>query len=56
MIILFEEYQYTNADNIKLIKQCVDEAYRTETDKGIKIGCVGYFYSLEVNDAVFVMP
>ncbi len=30
MILLFEEYQYTNADDIVLIKQCVDQAYLTE--------------------------
>lgn len=27
MILLFEEYQYTNADDIALIKQCVGQAY-----------------------------
>ena len=30
MILLFEEYQYKNADDIALIKRCVDEAYLTE--------------------------
>lgn len=58
MILLFEEYQYANADNIALIKQCVDEAYLTETSNGVKVGCVGYFYCTnpQVNDVVFVLP
>ncbi len=58
MILLFEEYQYTTAADIALIKQCVDEAYLTETDNYVKIGCVGYFYCThpEINDAVFVLP
>lgn len=58
MILLFEEYQYANADNIALIKQCVDEAYLTETANGVKAGCVGYFYCTnpKVNDVVFVLP
>ena len=58
MILLFEEYQYANADNIALIKQCVDEAYLTETANGVKVGCVGYFYCTnpQVNDVVFVLP
>lgn len=58
MILLFEEYQYTNADDIALIKQCVDQAYLTETSSGVKVGCVGYFYCTnpKVNDAVFVLP
>lgn len=58
MILLFEEYQYTNADDIALIKQCVDGAYLIETANGMKVGCVGYFYCTnpQVNDAVFVLP
>lgn len=58
MILLFEEYQYTNADDIALIKQCVDEAYLTEGSQWIKVDCVGYFYCTNhnVNDAVFVLP
>lgn len=58
MILLFEEYQYTTVTDIALIKQCVDEAYLTETDKYVKIGCVGYFYCThpEINDAVFLLP
>lgn len=58
MILLFEEYQYKESKDIELVKQCVDEAYLTETDKGVKVGCVGYFYctDLKVNDAVFVLP
>lgn len=58
MILLFEEYQYANADDIALIKQCVDQAYLTETANGVKAGCVGYFYCTnpEVNDVVFVLP
>lgn len=58
MILLFEEYQYGKADNIALIKKCVDEAYLTETDHYVKIGCVGYFYCThpDINDAVFVLP
>ncbi|MBP9994877.1 MAG: hypothetical protein KBT67_08090 [bacterium] len=58
MILLFEEYQYTNADDIALIKQCVDQAYLTETASGVKAGCVGYFYCTnpKVNDVVFVLP
>lgn len=58
MILLFEEYQYKNADNIALVKRCVDEAYLTETANGVKVGCVGYFYCMnpEVNDVVFVLP
>ncbi len=58
MILLFEEYQYTNADDIALIKQCVGQAYLTETASGVKVGCVGYFYCTnpKVNDAVFVLP
>lgn len=58
MILLFEEYQYANAENIALVKQCVDQAYLTETANGVKVGCVGYFYCTnpQVNDAVFVLP
>ena len=58
MILLFEEYQYTNADDIALVKQCVDQAYLTETANGVKVGCVGYFYCTnpKVNDVVFVLP
>lgn len=58
MILLFEEYQYKNADDIALVKQCVDQAYLTETDKWVKVGCVGYFYCTnpEANDVVFVLP
>lgn len=58
MILLFEEYQYKNADNIALVKRCVDEAYLTETANGVKVGCVGYFYCTnpQVNDVVFVLP
>ncbi len=58
MILLFEEYQYANAENIALVKQCVDQAYLTETASGVKVGCVGYFYCTnpEVNDVVFVLP
>lgn len=58
MILLFEEYQYANADDIALIKRCVDQAYLTETANGVKAGCVGYFYCTnpEVNDVVFVLP
>ena len=58
MILLFEEYLYENTDDIKLVKQCIDEAYLTETNASVKIGCVGYFYCTEpaVNDVVFVLP
>lgn len=58
MILLFEEYQYKNADDIALVKQCVDQAYLTETANGVKVGCVGYFYctNLKVKDVVFVLP
>lgn len=58
MILLFEEYQYKNADDIALVKQCVDQAYLTETANGVKVGCVGYFYCTnpKVNDVVFVLP
>lgn len=58
MILLFEQYQYKESKDIELVKQCVDEAYLTETDKGVKVGCVGYFYCTDpkVNDAVFVLP
>ncbi len=58
MILLFEEYQYTNADDIALIRRCVAQAYLTETASGVKAGCVGYFYCTnpEVNDVVFVLP
>lgn len=58
MILLFEEYQYKGSKDIELVKQCVDEAYLTETAEWVKIGCVGYFYCTKekVNDAVFVLP
>lgn len=58
MILLFEEYLYTESEDIKLVKQCVDVAYLTETANGVKVGCVGYFYctNLKVNDVVFVLP
>ncbi len=58
MILLFEEYQYKNADDIALVKQCVAQAYLIETANGVKVGCVGYFYCTnpQVNDVVFVLP
>lgn len=58
MILLFEEYQYANADDIALVKRCVSQAYLTETANGVKVGCVGYFYCTnpKVNDVVFVLP
>lgn len=58
MILLFEEYQYTNAENIALVKKCVNQDYLAEIKDSVKVGCVGYFYCMnpEVNDVVFVLP
>lgn len=56
MILFFEEYIYTDTNAIVLLRQCIDDAYLTQTSDGVKVEGVGYFFNMEVNDSVFVMP
>jgi len=54
MKILFEEYAYKNEDVEQFLNGFVDTC--TLSDGRVNIPYVGYYFSQEVNDSVFILP
>ena len=55
MILLFEEYHYPLTELEKALEGYT-HLITTLKDNMAKVQCVGYFYSVEKGDSVFILP